>query len=191
MATWRRRTHSRTAGSGHNRSFASCAPRCVTACLPLSRAASARRDCLPLNITAPKSYSMTLKRLPTPIPSRNSRSCKTPRRSNLSEYSPGSILACHRSLENLPAAEARLDGSGPAQGHAHCAVFELRNLAERIQCRVGELVDRRFVVAKGHEHGPVRRTLIRARVQADHAAARLDGDQIAWLRAEARHVERI
>src|SRR3984957_19525052 len=188
---WRPRTRWRTAGRGHNRSFASCAPRCATACLPLSRAASARRDCLPLNITAPKSYSMTPQRLPTPIRSRNSRSCKTPRRSNLPEYSPGSILACHRSLQNLPAAEARLDGSGPAQGHTHCTVFELRNLAEGIQCRVGKLVDRRFVVAKGHEHGPMWRTLIGTRVQAHRAAARLDGDQIAGLRTEPRHIERI
>ncbi len=56
-------------------------------------------------------------------------------------------------------------GVVPPERHADRAVLELRDLAERIERRIGELVDGRLVKAKGDEHRAVRRTLVGARVQ--------------------------
>src|SRR5439155_26555474 len=54
----------------------------------------------------------------------------------------GSLVVC-RCCEDAPAAERRGLRLGTAQAHAHRAVLELGDLAERVERRVGELVDRR------------------------------------------------
>ena len=66
-----------------------------------------------------------------------------------------------------------------ARHHADGAVLELGDLAERIERGVGQLVDRRLVVAERHEHRAARRTVVGAGIQRDAAAARLDGHHVA------------
>src|SRR6516225_6401208 len=72
------------------------------------------------------------------------------------------------------------------------AIFEFRNLAERIERRIGENVGGRFDKGKGNEDYAVGNGVILARCQFDDAAAGRDPDRIARLDAElgdgaARH----
>src|SRR5947207_1437921 len=73
--------------------------------------------------------------------------------------------------------------------HLDRAVLELRNLAERIEHRVGEHVRRRLVVAERHEHRPARHAVIRARVERDAAAPRGDGEDVARRHARVLQIE--
>ena len=65
---------------------------------------------------------------------------------------------------------------GAAGRHAHRAILELRNLAERIEHRIREQIRRRLVVAERNEHRAARRAVVGARAKRDAAAARRDGD---------------
>src|SRR5471030_1317980 len=67
--------------------------------------------------------------------------------------------------ERLAAAEAGMHRHRPALLHFHRAVLELRDLADRIEHRVGELVRRRFVKAERDEHRAARGAGVSARIQ--------------------------
>src|SRR5256885_2283373 len=69
--------------------------------------------------------------------------------------------------EQNAAAEARVHRRRTALGDLHRAVLELRNLAERVELRVGEHVRRRFLITKRDKHRARRRALVGARVQPD------------------------
>jgi hypothetical protein len=89
------------------------------------------------------------------------------------------------------AAIAALSRRLAARAQAHRAVLELRDLRVRVQRRIGEPVDRRLVVGKGHEHRAPRRALVGTRVQAHRPAARLDGQQPARRHAQGLQVQRV
>ena len=72
-----------------------------------------------------------------------------------------------------------------ARGHAHRAVLELRDLAERIEHRIRQQVRRRLVVAERNEHRAARRAVVGARVQRDAAAPRRHGDHRRRARRRA------
>src|ERR1700682_1624599 len=74
--------------------------------------------------------------------------------------------------EQLPAAKARMRSHLSTWRDSHRAVFELRDLCERIQCRVGEHVGGGLVVTERDEDRALRRAFVGARIQGDGAAAR-------------------
>ena len=71
---------------------------------------------------------------------------------------------------------------------AHGAELEFRNLAERVERRVGQQVRRRFRVAERHEHHVFRHVAVGAHLDLDRAAAGLQLDEIAGPDAHAPHV---
>src|SRR5688572_29110292 len=68
--------------------------------------------------------------------------------------------------------------------YLHRAVLELRDLAERIERRVGELVGRGLVEGERDEDRAARRAFVGARGERDLAAARRHGDHVAWQRPQ-------
>src|ERR1035437_3557563 len=91
--------------------------------------------------------------------------------------------------QRLAAAETGMHRHRPALLHFHRAVFELGDLAERIEHRVGELVRRRFVIAERNEHRAPGGAGIGTRVKRYRAAARSHRHHLARLHAEAVEVE--
>ena len=71
------------------------------------------------------------------------------------------------------------------------AVLELRNLAERIEHRVGELVRGGLVVAERHEHRPARHAIVCARIERDAAAPGFERYDVTGLEAQAFEIERV
>src|SRR5688572_6656086 len=68
-----------------------------------------------------------------------------------------------------------------ALGQAHGAVLELRDLAERVEHRIGQQVRRCLVEGERNEHRAARRACVRARIQRDLAAPRLYRDEVSRL----------
>src|SRR5882762_3030578 len=95
---------------------------------------------------------------------------------NLGEATPSSLLL--RGGEQRPAAEARVHRRRPAFCHFDRAVLELRDLAERIEHRVGEHVRRRFVITERDKHRPRGHSVVGARVERNPAAARFHRDDL-------------
>src|SRR5689334_9005991 len=68
------------------------------------------------------------------------------------------------------------------------AELEFRDLAERIERRIGQQVRRRLGVAERHEHHVLRHVAIGAYLDLDGAAAGLQADEIAGPHIELAHV---
>src|SRR2546428_304690 len=99
--------------------------------------------------------------------------------------------ACGTSCSRCVAPQPRITAPLPALGHPHGAVLELRDLADGIERRVGQLVGRGLVIAERDKDRAARRAGIGPRIQRDLAAPRFDGDDFARLRAERREIERM
>src|SRR5204862_3838015 len=78
--------------------------------------------------------------------------------------------------ERAPLAVSRIARVRAALLYAHRAVLELRDLAEGIEHRIGQQVRSRLVEGERNEHRAARRACVRARIQGDLAAPRLDRD---------------
>ena len=48
-------------------------------------------------------------------------------------------------------------------------VFEFRDLAKGVECRIGELIGRRFHKSEGNEHGTLRRAIVLTQHQLHRA----------------------
>src|SRR5690606_35136736 len=73
--------------------------------------------------------------------------------------------------------------------HPCGAIFELGDLAERIELRIGEDVGRRLTIAEGNEDHPRRHVAVGTGRQLDRAPAGGYPDQVAPMAAEMAQVE--
>src|SRR6185503_17873972 len=87
--------------------------------------------------------------------------------------------------ERASLAVAGIAGRRAAPRHAPCAILEFRDLAERIEHRIGEHVRRRLVESERNEHRAARRACVRAGKQGDLAAPRLERDDVSCLDSQA------
>src|SRR5688572_20654717 len=89
---------------------------------------------------------------------------------------PFFIRSSERLLRRLALRPDRLESGG--------AELELRNLAERVELRIGEQVRRRLDIGERDEHNAVRYRVVLTRVQFDRATPCGDADHVAGLDAE-------
>src|SRR5687768_2354189 len=90
--------------------------------------------------------------------------------------SAGNRTAVLRYGQGLPAAETHLLRLFAPLAHPHGAILELRNFAEGVERRIGQLIGRRLVKAERNEYRPHRRAFVSANIQGNLAAARSDGN---------------
>src|SRR4051812_3435262 len=90
-----------------------------------------------------------------------------------------SPIADHPIADQRASSEAGADRRRTALAYANGAVFELRNLSERIEDRIGQAVRGGFVIAERHEHRPAWHPIVGARIEGDLAAARFDRENVA------------
>src|SRR5580765_5760912 len=84
-----------------------------------------------------------------------------------------------------------MDRRGSAFGHSNRTVLELRNLPERVENWIGQLVRGGFVVAERDEDGAAWHAIVGARVERDPAAPGFDRERLAWRDSQLLEIERV